>query len=175
MTTRQIDPVNPGTPGYEDFIDFLDKFTYRHGMSATEKYLCFFLLTAAQLRGSSQSHYNLDGVGSVEVTPKNLNEPEKKILDYMNSLVAADEPAIRALMTLFRCRCNSTLANHPTCQVATLGAAADGVTTEGTFDVGPLGVMCGLVEELVGKRLAAVFENGVLKRFKLLPPSEFSG
>ena len=57
-----------------------------------------------------------------------------KIVEYLNTLIEADRPAIAALIAN-RVPCNQTLADHPTCQVG---------TQNGGYHVGLLGILNGL-------------------------------
>lgn len=66
--------------------------------------------------------------------PVTLEVSLDQAIDYLNELIAADRPAIAALIAN-RVPCNQALAKHPTCQVG---------QQHGGFHVGMLGVLNGL-------------------------------
>lgn len=89
---------------------------------------------------------------------------ETKILNYMNSIAQADPDAMISLIRN-RTPCNTALLTHALCQCG----VDDGVAT-----VGPLGVMCGLVEAITGKRLVAMFSDdaAAFTGFVLMQPQD---
>ena len=90
----------------------------------------------------------------------------KRIVDYMNELVALDRLAIRTLVST-RMPCNKAMADHPTCQV---------VERQGGYCVGLLGILNGLcgANEHGGGAIGAIVddETSELHGFALVNPSE---
>ncbi len=78
----------------------------------------------------------------------------------LNTMLEADPRAMQALIQL-RIPCNQALADHPTAQV--------GNDPEG-YTVGPLGIINGLfgVDKDQWGHIAAVYEDGILRRFEKL-------
>lgn len=82
------------------------------------------------------------------------------VLQVLNEALTADRGAITNLMA-HRTPCNKALTDHPTIQTT-------------WADVGPLGLINGIVEAITGRRIMAVYDDEIcggvqIARFELYP------
>lgn len=104
-----------------------------------------------------------EGIGAKNavqaISPEQKKLAHAEIIMLLNQALAAD-PVAMAKIIEKKFPCNRALADHPTIQCGDVGINA------GEYEIGPLGLLNGLVEPVTGQKIMAVYHDGVLHHFE---------